>query len=91
MTTLRTAARQALEFILVMNKDGWMLADYEDEMERVVQGLEAALAQEQAERKPLSEYEIRRIADTHWSLRQLARAVERAHGIIESAIKEDRA
>ena len=35
------------------------------------------------QRKPLTEEEIRRICDAHWSLRQLARAVERAHGIGE--------
>ena len=41
-------------------------------------------------RKPLSEEEIARICDAHWSLRQLARAVERAHGIIEPEIREDK-
>ena len=35
------------------------------------------------QRKPLTEEEIRRICDAHWSLRQLVRAVERAHGIGE--------
>ena len=35
------------------------------------------------QRKPLTEEEIRRICDEHWSLRQLARAIERAHGIKE--------
>jgi hypothetical protein len=33
------------------------------------------------QRKPLPEEEIGRICDAHWCLRQLARAVERAHGI----------
>ena len=35
------------------------------------------------QRKPLTEEEIGRICDAHWSLRQLARAIERAHGIKE--------
>ncbi len=47
MTTLRTAAQQALEFIRTMNLHGWLLADYEADMARTVEGLEAALAQEQ--------------------------------------------
>ncbi len=35
------------------------------------------------QRKPLTKEEIGRICDAHWCLRQLARAVERAHGIGE--------
>lgn len=49
MTDLRAAAQQALEFIRAMNSHGWLLADYESDMERTVAGLEAALVQEQAE------------------------------------------
>ena len=45
MTTLREAAQEALAFIRTMNMHGWMLADHEGDMERVVAGLEAALAQ----------------------------------------------
>ena len=46
---LEATAQQALEFIRAMNEHGWLLADYESDMERTVAGLEAALAQEQAE------------------------------------------
>ena len=52
MTTLREAAQQALEFIRSMNEHGWLLADYESDMERTVAGLEAALEQEQAAQVP---------------------------------------
>ena len=33
------------------------------------------------QRNPLTDEEIYRICNAHWSLRQLARAIERAHGI----------
>ena len=48
----RAVVQQALEFIRTMNQQGWMLADYEDDMERTVAGLEVALAQEQPEHDP---------------------------------------
>ena len=47
------------------------------------------------QRKPLTEEEIdtlwRAPMSADWEHREFARAIERAHGIIESAIKEDRA
>ena len=43
----RAVMQQALEFIRAMNSHGWLLADYESDMERTVADLEASLAQEQ--------------------------------------------
>jgi len=49
MTTLRQAAQQALECIERCNKHGWILADFEDEVESAITSLKAALEQPEPE------------------------------------------
>jgi benzoyl-CoA reductase/2-hydroxyglutaryl-CoA dehydratase subunit BcrC/BadD/HgdB len=50
MTDLRQAAQQALECIERLNAHGWILADFEDEVESAIAALKAAL--EQPEQEP---------------------------------------
>ena len=64
MSDLREAAQQALEFIRTMNQHGWVLADYEDDMARVVAALTAALAQEQAEPTGKQDLQVESVATT---------------------------
>ena len=99
MTTLREAAQQALAYIRYMNQHGWRLTDFEGDMEQVVAGLEAALAQpapEPVARKPLPDEEIEAIWKNHvlpgfgerqkfYSPIVYARDIEAAHGIKEEA------
>jgi len=47
----RETMQQALECIERCNKHGWILADYEDEVESAITALREALAQEQALKK----------------------------------------
>ena len=49
MTTLRQAAQQALECIERLNMRGFILADFEDEVESAIDALKAALAQPEQE------------------------------------------
>lgn len=49
MTDLRTAAQMALDALEKLNKDGWILADFEDEVYSSIEALRAALAQGEQE------------------------------------------
>jgi hypothetical protein len=49
MTDLRKAAQQALECIERLNMHGWILADFEDEVEAAITALSEALAQPEQE------------------------------------------
>jgi len=52
MTDLRTAAQQSLEAWEIINKYGFVLADYEGPMEHAIAALKAAL--EQPEQEPVA-------------------------------------
>ena len=95
ITIPRAVVEQALD---ALEKYGWVYQRPCDAAE----ALRAALAQPAPpQRKPLTEEEIAALAEQYteklqgggelWHFDLFARAVEAAHGIIESEIKEDKA
>lgn len=52
--TDREAMKQALDFIERVNKDGWMLADFESQMYAILAALREALAQPAPVQEPVA-------------------------------------
>ena len=85
------ALKLALKFIERVNKDGWILADFEPEMYATITAIKEALAQPQRTWVGLTDEEIDAVTDSQWAkgVNKPIYAAHRAYArAIEAKLKE---
>ena len=66
MTTDRELMQMALDVLKKLNKDGWILADFEDEVYASIEALRVRLAQPEREWQGLTDEEIKSAWSQLW-------------------------